>query len=155
MRNCITVLPMTRNALFLFLCVAFCGVLVLTSCGESNSSVALHAMTPAEHFAEARICHDNQEDLALAIWHHQQFLLDADEEPELAPIAKIEYEQCLKEFLSGMNISQNHSSTIQDKEEQLRLLKLRNAELESWISRLNTENLSLRQALLKAQESTK
>ncbi len=130
-------------------------LLFLGGCAPKSPTEVLQAFTAEEHFAAARQCHDNPEDLSLAIWHYQQFLLDGDEAPELVPIAKIELEQCLKEFLAVAGISQSQNATIQDKEEQLRLLKMRNGELESWISRLNTENLSLRQALLKAQEGNK
>lgn len=130
-------------------------LLFLVSCSPKSPTEGLRDFTAEEHFAEARRCHEAPEDLPLAIWHYQQFLLDAESTSELVPIAKIEYEQCLKEFLVSADFSRSQNAAIQDKEEQLRLLKLRNAELESWISRLNTENLSLRQALLKAQEGNK
>lgn len=127
-----------------FLCISCC-----------PSAKSIHELSAEEHFAAARQCQENDDDLALAIWHYEQYLADGTGDAATATMAKISLEQCRTKYLQQSGIGTSQGSARKDLEEQLRLLKQRNSELESWLSRLNTENQSLRQALLKAQENQK
>ena len=115
-------------------------------------------MTPEEHFSAGRLLQQGYpEDLSLAAWHFQQAVSYAPAGSDLSSAASIELRQAyLSHFRGDLTGNtegvQGNPSLRRDLEEQLRMLRQRNRELESWISRLNTENLSLRQALLKSQE---
>lgn len=110
-------------------------------------------MTPEEHFSAGRLLQQSYpEDLSLAAWHFQQAASYAPAGSDLSSAASIELRQALRTLSGNTEGVQGNPSLRRDLEEQLRVLRQRNRELESWISRLNTENLSLRQALLKSQE---
>ena len=110
-------------------------------------------MTPEEHFSAGRLLQQGYpEDLSLAAWHFQQAVSYAPAGSDLSSAASIELRQALRTLSGNTEGVQGNPSLRRDLEEQLRMLRQRNRELERWISRLNTENLSLRQALLKSQE---
>ena len=123
-------------------------LLLLTSC--KPDAEAIHDLSAEEHFTAAQQCQENEEDLALAIWHYEQYLADEPEDNATSTLAHISLQQCRTKYFQHSGTSKG--SAHKDLEEQLRLLRQRNSELESWLSRLNTENQTLRQALLKAQE---
>ena len=112
----------------------------------------IHSYTAEEHFSAAQASKTSDEDLPLAIWHYEQSLADGTLDEATAAIAKIELSSCRDDYLLKSGFLSSTGAKNQDLETQLRLLKRRNAELESWISRLNTENLILRQSLTKVQE---
>lgn len=145
---CFIVLPMPKLLSHLFLCLALAW---LCGCRPQDPTVALREMSAQEHFAAARAAQSDRADLPLAIWHYEQFL-SAETDPALLDVARIELSQCMQRLSQGGAETAQRTSGRDDMPEQLRLLKRRNTELENWVSRLNTENLALRQALLKAQE---
>lgn len=126
--------------------------LLLPGCVPRNPQALLEEMTPAQHFEAGEALAAYPEDLPLAIWHFSQCRLKAQPGSPLATSAALEQEKCTQAFLLQREAGERLSSQQQSQEEQLRLLRRRNAELEGWVSRLNTENLALRQSLLKAQE---
>ncbi|MGN0866307.1 MAG: hypothetical protein ACI4SG_01335 [Oligosphaeraceae bacterium] len=125
---------------------------LLSGCGSPDPRQILEEMTAAQHFAEGQALEGEPEELPLALWHFGQCLAKADPGTPLADSAALEREKCLQLFLRSQEQGGGAASRRRELEEENRLLRRRNDELESWLSRLKTENLSLRQSLLKAQE---
>ena len=125
--------------------------LFCVSCDQRD----IHDYSAEEHFSAAQACKSSPDDLALTIWHYEQALDDGTLDEATAAIAKIELSSCRDEYMLQSGCISSTGAKNQDLETQLQLLKRRNSELESWISRLNTENLILRQSLTKLQEDNR
>lgn len=139
---------MIKPGLALLAPLAALCIFVCASCEQRD----IRDFSAEEHFSAAQACKEADEDLALAIWHYEQALATGTLDEATTAIAKMELETSRDEYFRQSGNLSTAGAKRQDYETQVQLLKRRNNELESWISRLNSENLTLRQSLLKTQE---
>lgn len=131
----------------LFFLAVSTAVILMSGCSETGGAVET-ALSAEEHFARAQEYREEPEHLALAIWHYEQFLKSASgvknndtalAEIQLAASRELYCRQIAEEDLDT-------DTEIRDLQLKLRNLEQRNADLQSWISRLHTENRALREA---------
>ena len=135
---------MKKLLLITFFCAA---VLLLAGCGSSAEKTGDMA-SAGNHLAKAQQCRENPEHLALAIWHYEQFLKSAEntggQDAALAEIQLTACRELYRQRIAGDDPAD--AAQVRDLQMKLRNLEQRNADLQSWISRLHTENRALREA---------
>ncbi len=137
----------------LFTAAGLLAVLVLLpACRPAAPQASLDRMTAQEHFAAGQEAARQEESLPLALWHFQAAASQALAGTPLCDSARLEESQCRTRLRTLWEKAEELSGERRGLEEENRLLKTRNQELERWLSRLNAENLALRQSLLKVQE---
>lgn len=125
---------------------------ILPACRPADPQGSLDRMTAQEHFAAGQEAAQQEESLPLALWHFQTAASQALPGTPLSDSARLEGSLCRTRLRALWEKAEELSGERRGLEEENRLLKTRNQELERWLSRLNAENLALRQSLLKVQE---
>ncbi len=124
----------------------------LPACRPADPQTALDRMSAQEHFAAGQVAANQEETLPLALWHFQSAASQARPGTPLCDSARLEESRCRALLRDAWGKAEELTGERRSLEEENRLLKTRNQELERWLSRLNAENLALRQSLLKVQE---
>ncbi len=125
---------------------------ILPACRPADPQPPLDRMTAQEHFAAGQEAARQDNSLPLALWHFQAAASRALPGTPLCDSARLEESLCRTRLRALWEKAEELSGERRGLEEENRLLKTRNQELERWLSRLNAENLALRQSLLKVQE---
>jgi hypothetical protein len=130
-------------------CLSVAALILLAGCSRESASPAA-AVTADEHLVQAQENRSNPENLALAIWHYEQFLkkTDGKQHNDIA-LAQMQLTACRALYRQQIaDDSPEDAAEVQDLRLKLKNLEQRNADLQSWISRLHTENRALRDAQL-------
>jgi len=114
-------------------------------------------LSPKEHLAVAMEMMDDDEQLALAIWHLQQYL---DTEPQTteekaeAELVKVHLRSCIDRFFRNHppSVREADLSRIRDLEMKIDFLEAQNAQQKGWITRVNAENQQLREKVIMMQK---
>ncbi len=124
----------------------------LPACRPADPQTAWDRMSAQEHFAAGQEASRQEDTLPLALWHFQSAASQARPGTPLCDSARLEESRCRALLRDAWGKAEELTGERRSLEEENRLLKTRNQELERWLSRLNAENLALRQSLLKFQE---